>query len=70
MSFLATEHFFFVRGVVCVCRKPNFEDYSCEMVFGEAPVALEADEVSQQGCLADCAMRRPGARCHSLMDKH
>ena len=70
MSLLAREDFYFVSGVVGVCRKPNFEDYSCEMVFGEAPPALEADEVAQQGCLADCAMRRPGARCHSLMNKH
>jgi hypothetical protein len=47
-------------------RKPNFEDYSCEMVFGEAPPALAEDEVQQQGCLADCVSKRPGARCHSL----
>ena len=70
MLLFARADFYFVSGGVCVCRKPNFEDYSCEMVFGEAPLALEADEVAQQGCLADCAMRRPGARCHSMMDKH
>lgn len=70
MSLSAREDLYFASGVVCVCRKPNFEDYSCEMVFGEAPLALEADEVAQQGCLADCTMRRPGARCYSLMDTH
>jgi len=53
-------------GHVCGDRKPNFEDYSCEMVFGEAPPALAEDEVQQQGCLADCVSKRPGARCHSL----
>jgi len=36
------------------------------MVFGEAPPALAEDEVQQQGCLADCVSKRPGARCHSL----
>ena len=49
-----------------VRRKPDFEDYSCTMVFGERPPALGDDEVWQQGCLADCSMRRPGLRCHSL----
>lgn len=48
--------------------KPNFEDYSCEMVFGERPPPLEEDPVSQQSCLAACAtaITEGGKRCHKL----
>ncbi len=48
--------------------KPNFEDYSCEMIFGLAPPPLEDDEVMQASCLADCTtgiLDRP--QCHKLL---
>ncbi|CAL8467376.1 g6913 [Coccomyxa elongata] len=48
--------------------KPNFEDYSCEMIFGLAPPPLEEDEVMQASCLGDCAtgmLDRP--QCHKLL---
>ena len=33
---------------------PNFEDFSCEMVFGAVPPPLEQDPVALQPCLAAC----------------
>lgn len=48
--------------------KPNFEDYSCEMIFGLAPPPLEEDEVMQASCLGDCdtgMLDRP--QCHKLL---
>lgn len=47
--------------------KPNFEDYSCEMVFGLTPLPLEQDEALQQPCLQDCSTApfdKPA--CHKL----
>jgi hypothetical protein len=47
--------------------KPNFEDLSCEMVFGERPPPLSADPVAAQPCLANCVTALAGAqRCHKL----
>ena len=47
--------------------KPNFEDYSCEMVFGLTPLPLEQDEALQQPCLEDCSTALFDKRaCHKL----
>eukprot|EP00891_Asterochloris_glomerata_P009964 jgi/Astpho2/9964/e_gw1.00153.58.1_t len=48
--------------------KPNFEDFSCDMVFGQAPPAISEDEVQQQPCFAECPQGRQqaGRRCHKL----
>ncbi len=68
-----------LMGVVKLCAahtlKPailhhactDFEDYSCEMIFGLTPPSLEEDEVMQQGCIAQCPTalgERPV--CHKL----
>lgn len=48
--------------------KPNFEDFSCEMVFGLKPPPLEEDEVMQAPCIAECTtgvFDRP--TCHKLL---
>jgi hypothetical protein len=37
--------------------KPNFEDLSCEMIFGQAPPPLEEDPALQQPCFA-------ASQCH------
>jgi len=47
--------------------KPNFEDYSCEMVFGLTPPPLDKDEALQQPCLQKCSTAlfdKP--QCHKL----
>ena len=47
--------------------KPNFDDYSCEMVFGLTPPSLEEDEVMQHGCISECTTALgEGAVCHKL----
>lgn len=47
--------------------KPNFEDYSCDMVFGERPPSLAEDEVNLQACYAECPQAQAGtAKCHKL----
>ena len=46
---------------------PNFENYSCEMVFGLTPPAIDEDEALQQPCLQDCStVRSDKAPCHKL----
>ena len=51
----------------CVMQ-PNFEDFSCDMVFGQAAPAISEDEVQQQPCFAECPQGRQqaGRRCHKL----
>ena len=42
---------------------PNFEDLSCDMIFGQEAPPLEQDPVFQQPCFAACssaAARRGG----------
>ena len=46
---------------------PNFEDYSCDMVFGLTPPALEHDEALQAACLKECSTGRAKAVCHKLL---
>ncbi len=35
--------------------KPNFEDYSCDMVFGLTPLPIDEDDALQQPCLQECS---------------
>lgn len=46
---------------------PNFEDYSCDMVFGLTPPPLDEDEAMRQSCLQQCdtALFRD-VQCHKL----
>ena len=47
--------------------KPNFEDYSCDMVFGEEPPSLDTDEVNTQGCYEAGPQGKSGlGKCHKL----
>jgi hypothetical protein len=48
--------------------EPNFEDMSCKMIFGQAPL-LEEDPVYTQACLKECSTAKlisGAARCHKL----
>ncbi len=38
--------------------EPNFEDYSCEMVFGRAPPPPAEDAAAAQPCLGSCPSAR------------
>eukprot|EP00884_Botryococcus_braunii_P004293 jgi/Botrbrau1/13865/Bobra.0056s0098.1 len=46
---------------------PNFEDMSCEMVFGQAPPPLEEDDVMKAACLTACPTAVSGPRCAKLL---
>lgn len=47
--------------------KPNFDDLSCDMIFGLAPPHIAEDEVMQQSCFAECSQARlDSVPCHKL----
>ena len=47
--------------------EPNFDDFSCEMVFGQLPPLMSNDDVMHQGCLSECpAAELGGPPCHKL----
>ncbi|GFZ01393.1 hypothetical protein Acr_15g0000020 [Actinidia rufa] len=51
---------------------PNFEDMSCEMVYGQVPPPFEEDPASKQPCFADIyklfgSLANPSSTiCHKL----
>jgi hypothetical protein len=56
MCKLPTQRFFTQEFGIPLTMTPNFEDFSCEMVFGQLPVPIEAEEAYQQSCLINqCA---------------
>ncbi|WP_346292967.1 DUF4033 domain-containing protein [Sphaerothrix gracilis] len=62
MCKLPTQNFFTQQFGIPLTMTPNFEDFSCEMVFGQPPPPLETEEAAQQPCLmAQCEMANPAA---------
>lgn len=52
---MPTQRFFTEGFGIPLTMTPNFEDLSCEMVFGQTPPPLETEAVYHQPCLAqDC----------------
>ncbi len=60
--------FFTVELGMPLTMKPNFEDYSCDMVFGLTPPPVDEDEGTlQQPCLQECSLAVfDGVQCHKL----
>ncbi|MEB3293150.1 MAG: DUF4033 domain-containing protein [Synechococcales bacterium] len=57
MCKLPTQKFFTEDFGIPLTMTPNFEDLSCEMVFGQMPVPLEQEAIYHQACLTDrCSM--------------
>ncbi|NER79769.1 MAG: DUF4033 domain-containing protein [Leptolyngbya sp. SIO1D8] len=57
MCKLPTQKFFTQDFGIPLTMVPNFEDFSCEMVFGQMPPALETEVAYQEPCLVEqCAM--------------
>ena len=54
MCKLPTQRFFTEKFGIPLTMTPNFEDMSCEMVFGQMPPPLETEDVAQQPCLSTC----------------
>ncbi|KKJ01165.1 DUF4033 domain-containing protein [Prochlorothrix hollandica] len=48
-----TQNFFTQDFGIPVTLTPNFEDFSCEMVFGQVPPPLETEPYYNQPCLAN-----------------
>lgn len=53
MCKLPTQKFFTESFGIPVTMTPNFEDFSCEMVFGQNPPPLHQEECSRQPCLQE-----------------
>ncbi|XP_074591247.1 beta-carotene isomerase D27, chloroplastic isoform X1 [Curcuma longa] len=57
MCKLPTQDFFTNDFGLPLTMNPNFEDMSCEMVYGRVPPPIEEDAASKQPCYADiCSM--------------
>jgi Beta-carotene isomerase D27-like, C-terminal len=57
MCKLPTQKFFTEDFGIPLTMTPNFEDLSCEMVFGQMPLPLEQEPIYHQPCLKDsCTM--------------
>ncbi len=54
MCKLPTQAFFTQDFGIPVTLTPNFEDYSCDMVFGQIPPDLDSEEASHHPCLKAC----------------
>ena len=65
---IPTQTFFTEYLGMPLYMEPNFEDYSCKMVFGMKPPELGDDPVMAQPCLQDCPMGKASSSrpCHTL----
>ncbi|XP_031377455.1 beta-carotene isomerase D27, chloroplastic isoform X2 [Punica granatum] len=62
MCKMPTQDFFTNEFGLPLTMLPNFEDMSCDMVYGQVPPPLEEDPVSKQPCFAEiCSMANPNA---------
>ncbi|WP_008311533.1 DUF4033 domain-containing protein [Leptolyngbya sp. PCC 6406] len=62
MCKLPTQDFFTQEFGIPLTMTPNFEDFSCEMVFGQPPPPLETEDAYHQPCLAQqCDLATPKA---------
>ncbi|KAJ6945970.1 hypothetical protein NC651_000903 [Populus alba x Populus x berolinensis] len=62
MCKIPTQDFFTNEFGLPLTMIPNFEDMSCEMVYGQVPPPFEEDPVVKQPCLADiCTLASPNS---------
>ncbi|KAJ0104632.1 hypothetical protein Patl1_17406 [Pistacia atlantica] len=68
MCKIPTQDFFTNEFGLPLTMIPNFEDMSCEMVYGQAPPPFEEDPVFTQPCFAEiCSVANPSSPvCHKL----
>lgn len=68
MCKLPTQKFFTESFGIPLTMTPNFEDFSCEMVFGQHPPDLATEEASQHPCLGStCPTAQvSSAPCHKI----
>lgn len=68
---IPTQTFFTEQLGMPLYMEPNFEDFSCTMIFGQAPPSLEDDPVMTQPCLSSCPSASGGSTgraCHALLN--
>ena len=63
MCKLPTQQFFTDDFGIPVTLVPNFEDYSCEMTFGQIPPNVSTEEAYHEPCLAACPTAKTSASC-------
>ncbi|KAK7306840.1 hypothetical protein VNO77_44800 [Canavalia gladiata] len=62
MCKIPTQDFFTNEFGLPLTMIPNFEDMSCDMVYGQTPPTFEEDPVSKQPCYAEiCSMSNPNS---------
>lgn len=62
MCKIPTQDFFTNEFGLPLTMTPNFEDMSCEMVYGQVPPKFEDDPASMQPCLSDfCSIAKPSS---------
>ncbi|KAI3907280.1 hypothetical protein MKX01_021446 [Papaver californicum] len=62
MCKIPTQDFFTNEFGLPLTMIPNFEDMSCEMVYGQVPPPFEEDPVSKQPCYANiCTIANPNS---------
>ena len=61
MCKVPTQSFFTEKFGIPLTMKPNFEDLSCTMIFGQVPPPSETDDASTQPCLAQTGSSRAAA---------
>jgi hypothetical protein len=60
---LPTQAFFTEEFGIPLTMTPNFEDLSCDMVFGQMPPPLEQEPIYQQSCLvSQCSLPESKAK--------
>ena len=67
MCKLPTQTFFTEKFGIPLTMTPNFEDFSCQMVFGKQPPHPSQDEAITQPCLQTCSTHDlTQEKCHKL----
>ena len=62
-----TQTFFTEELGMPLTMKPNFDDYRCDMIFGQTPPSLDTDEVNSQACYNACPQGIAGnSKCPKL----
>lgn len=69
MCKLPTQKFFTESFGIPLTMNPNFEDFSCEMIFGQYPPDLNTEEIIHQSCLGiTCPTAKISAKpCHKII---
>lgn len=61
-----TQDFFTNDFGMPLYMEPNFEDLSCNMIFGKQPPPLEDDPVKKQPCFKQCNLAKATSKCNKL----